>query len=151
MGTLKNQIAQDLTTAMKAQDELRTSTLRLLKTAVVNKEIETRKGDLDDAGVLAVIGSLTKQRREAAEQYRAAGRQDLADREAAESAVLQQYLPQQVSPEQLSAEVGRIISETEARGPKDLGAVMKVASAALRGRADGKAVSDEVRAQLGRL
>lgn len=148
--TLKEKIEQDLTSAMRAKDALKLGALRLLKAAIVNKEVALKVAALDDAGVLQVISSLLKQRQDAADQYKAAGRQDLADAEVAEAAVLQAYMPQQLTAAEVTAEVAKAIADAGAKGPKDMGTVMK-ALGHLRGKADGKAISDEVKVQLAQL
>lgn len=151
MATLKERIVADLTDAMRAKDELKTSVLRMLKSAVKYKEVEPGASALDDAGVLQVITTLMKQRRDSVEQYRQGNRPDLADKEEKEIAVLLSYLPQQLTAAELAAEVGKGIAEAGAKGPKDMGAVMKVLSPRLKGKAEGKAISDEVKAQLAKL
>lgn len=151
MATLKERIVADLTDAMRAKDELKTSVLRMLKSAVKYKEVEPGASALDDAGVLQVITTLMKQRRDSVEQYRQGNRPDLADKEEKEIAVLLAYLPQQLTAAELAAEVGKGIAEAGAKGPKDMGAVMKVLSPRLKGKAEGKAISDEVKAQLAKL
>ncbi len=151
MPTLKERIDTDLKEAMRAKDELKTSTVRMLKSAVKYKEVEPGAKALDDAGVMTVIMTLIKQRRDSVEQYKQGGRNDLAEKEEKEIAVLQAYLPQQLSAADLAAEVTKGIAEAGAKGPKDMGAVMKVLTPKLKGKAEGKAISDEVKAQLAKL
>lgn len=146
--TVKERIDADLKESMRSKSELTTSVLRMLKSAVKYKEVEPGAKPLDDAGVFQVISTLIKQRRDSVEQYRAGGRADLADKEEKEIAVLQSYLPAQLSSAELSAEVAKAIAEAGAKGPKDMGAVMKLLTPRLRGRAEGKAISDEVKKQL---
>src|SRR5512144_3048006 len=121
---LKERIEADLKAAMKDKDAPRLSVMRMLKSAVKYREIEVMK-PLDDAGVLAVIASEIKRRRDSVEQYRAGNRADLADKEEAEIHVLQGYLPAQLGEEELRAKVDEAIAKTGAKGPKDMGAVMK--------------------------
>jgi uncharacterized protein len=151
MPSLKERIDQDLKEAMRQKQELTTSVLRMLKSAVKYKEVEPGAKALDDAGVLQVISTLIKQRRDSVEQFRAGNRSDLADKEEKEITLLQAYLPKQLSPEELLAEVKAAVAATGARGPKDMGAVMKALLPKVQGRAEGKAVSDAVKAQLAAL
>ncbi len=151
MPTLKERLDVDLKDAMRSKDELKTSTLRLVKSAVKYKEVEPGAKALDDAGVMTVMMTMIKQRRDSVEQYRQGGRADLAEKEEKEIAFIQSYLPQQLSAAELSAEVLQGIAEANAKGPKDMGAVMKVLTPKLKGKAEGKAISDEVKAQLAKL
>ena len=128
--TLVERITQDLTAAMKAQDAARTSTLRMTKAALVNKQID-KHGDLDDAEAARVLQGLVKQREDAAEQYAKAGRPELAGKERAEMALLKAYLPAEVTDEEIAAAVEQAVSETGAASPKDMGKVMKAALATL--------------------
>jgi uncharacterized protein YqeY len=144
---LKEQLDADLKAAMRDKDALRLSVIRMLKSAVKYREIELMK-PLDDAGVLTVIGSLVKQRRDSVEQYKAGNRQDLVDKEEAEIAILQGWLPQQLTADELRAKVDDAIAKTGAQGPKDMGAVMKALMPEVQGKAEGKAVSDMVKARL---
>ena len=148
---LKEKIDADLKDAMRAKDELKLSVLRMLKSAVKYKEVEPGAKALDDGGITQVITTLIKQRRDSVEQYTAANRADLAEKEQKEIAVLQGYLPQQLSAAELTAEVAKAVSESGAQGAKDMGAVMKILSPRLKGKAEGKAISDEVKAQLAKL
>lgn len=151
MPTLKERIDAELKDAMRSKDEATTSTLRMLKSAIKYKEVEPGGKALDDAAVVTVIGTLIKQRRDSVDQFRAAQRVDLADKEQKEIEILQRYLPKQLSAEELRAEVARAISEAGAKSAKDMGQVMKVLMPRVQGKAEGKAVSEEVKAQLGRL
>jgi hypothetical protein len=144
---LKDRLDADLKAAMKDKDALKLSVVRMLKSAVKYREIEVMK-PLDDAGVLAVVGSEIKRRRDSVEQYRAGNRQDLVEKEEAEIAILQAYLPAQLSEAELSAKVDAAIAATGAKGPKDMGAVMKALMPETQGRADGKAVSEMVKSRL---
>lgn len=146
--SLKQQIISDLTASMKAQDAPRTSTLRMVKAAVMNREIE-KGGELDDEEMMKLLRSLVKQRRDSVEQYEKGGRQDLADKEKAEIEVIEAYLPQAASREEVEAAVTAAISETGASTMKDMGSVMKAVQAALSGKnADGRTVSEIVKAKL---
>lgn len=146
--SLKQQIISDLTASMKAQDAPRTSTLRMVKAAVMNREIE-KGGELDDEEMMKLLRSLVKQRRDSVEQYEKGGRQDLADKEKAEIEVIEAYLPQAASREEIEAAVTAAISETGASTMKDMGSVMKAVQAALSGKnADGRTVSEIVKAKL---
>jgi hypothetical protein len=144
---LKDRLDQDLKAAMREKEPLRLSTIRMLKSAIKYREIELMK-PLDDAGVLAVIATEVKRRRDSVEQYRAGNRADLADKEDAEIRILQGYLPQQLGEDELRAKVDEAIAKTGAQGPKDMGAVMKALLPDVQGRAEGKAVSDMVKARL---
>jgi uncharacterized protein YqeY len=146
---LRDQVNDGIKAAMKAQEPVRLQALRNLKTAITNKGIE--KGhDLDDTEVLAVVASLVKQRRDSIEQFGNAGRQDLVDKETAELAILQAFLPAGATPEEIEAAVAEAIAETGATTPKDMGKVMKAVMPKLAGKAaDGKAVNEAVRRKLG--
>jgi uncharacterized protein YqeY len=144
---LKDQLDQDLKAAMRERAQLKLDTIRMLKSAIKYREIELMK-PLDDAGVLAVIATEVKRRRDSVEQYRAGNRADLADKEDAEIRILQAYLPQQLGEDELRAKVDEAIAKTGAQGPKDMGAVMKALLPDVQGRAEGKAVSDMVKARL---
>jgi uncharacterized protein YqeY len=133
---------------MKAQDAPRTSTLRMVKAALQNREIE-KGGELDDAEMSKLLRSLVKQRHDSVEQYVKAGREELADKERNEITVIEAYLPQAASPETIEAAVLAAISETGATSIKDMGKVMKAAQAALAGKnADGRTISELVKTKL---
>jgi uncharacterized protein YqeY len=151
MPSLKERLDLDLKEAMRSKEELTTSVLRMLKSAVKYKEVEPGAKALEDAGVLSVIATLIKQRRDSVEQFRSGHRDDLADKEEKEILVLQRYLPKQLSAEELLAEVKAAIAATGAQGPKDMGAVMKAVRAKVQDRAEGKAISEAVKAQLASL
>jgi len=148
MATLKERIDAELKDAMRAKNELLTSVLRMLKSAVKYKEVEPNAKPLDDAGVLQVIASLIKQRRDSAEQFKAGGRAELAEKEEKEIVLLQGYLPKQLSRDELAAEVKLAIAAAGAKSPKEMGAVMKVLMPRIQGQAEGKAISEEVKSQL---
>lgn len=145
---LKEQIVADMTAAMKAKDAARTSTLRMLKAAIMNREKEG--GDaLTDDDVTKLLRSQLKQRRDSVEQYEKAGRQDLVDKETAEIVVIETYLPQAASPEEIDQAVREAVAETGATSMKDMGAVMKASMAKLVGKnADGRLVSETVKKKL---
>jgi uncharacterized protein len=149
MPELKTRLQADLTTSMKARNEVATSTLRMVLTAVTNEEVAgTTARQLSDDEIVRVLGREAKKRREAAEAFDAAGRAELAARERAEGVVIDAYLPQQLSDDEMRALVSAAIAESGASSARDLGAVMKVLGPQTNGRADGKRVSDEVRRQL---
>ena len=147
--SLKQQIFADLTASMKAQTAERTSTLRMVKAALMNREIE-KGGELDDDEMQKLLRSLVKQRRDSVEQYAKAGRQDLVDKEAAEIVLIEAYLPQAASQAEIDEAVAAAVAETGATSMKDMGRVMKAAQAKLVGKnADGRTVSEAVKAKLG--
>jgi hypothetical protein len=147
--SLVEQVEKDLIAAMKAQEALKLSVLRMMKAALMNKKIELGK-PLEDAEAMAVLRSQVKQRHDSVEAYRKGGRDDLADKEAAESKILESYLPAAASDEEIDGAVAAALTETAAAGPKDMGKVMKAAMAKLAGKnADGKRVNEKVRAKLG--
>jgi uncharacterized protein YqeY len=149
MTDLKATLRSDLTTAMKARDELTTATLRMLLTAVTTEEVSGSSArDLSDDEVLRVITREAKKRREAAEAFADAGRTAQAEREVAEETVLARYLPSQLSDAELTALVAAAIAEAGVSDPRQLGLVMKNVTPVVAGRADGKRVSAEVRKQL---
>jgi uncharacterized protein len=145
---LKEQIVSDLTASMKAQNAQRTSSLRMVKAAMMNREIE-KGGELDDDEMIKLLRSMVKQRRDSVEQYQKAARQDLADKEEAEIAIIESYLPQAASRETIEAVVAAVIAETGSSSMKDMGKVMKAAQEKLAGsNADGRTVSEIVKARL---
>ena len=146
---LRERLDADLKAAMKQKDELKLSVVRMLKSAVKYREVEGPKAvALDDAGILQVVATEIKRRRDSVEQYRAGGREDLARKEEAEIAILQGYLPAQLSEAELRAKVDEVVARLGAKGPKDMGAVMKALLPEVQGRAEGKAVSDLVKQRL---
>ena len=146
--TIVERIDRDLTEALKARAAERLGALRMAKTALKLRQTEV-PGSLGDEDALRVLHTLIKQRRDAAEQYRAAGREDLAQKEEREAKVIQEYLPGAASAEDMRRAVEEALAETGASSPKDMGAVMKAARARLQGKTvDGKALSDLVRARL---
>ena len=146
--SLSKQIVTDLTAAMKAQDAARTSTLRMVKAAMMNRQIE-KGAELDDEDMQKLLRSLVKQRRDSIEQYEKAGRQELVDKETAEIAVIETYLPAAASRGEIEQAVAAAIAETGASSMKDMGKVMKAVQPALAGKnADGRLVSEVVKAKL---
>jgi uncharacterized protein YqeY len=147
--TIVEKVEKDLVAALKAQEALKLSVLRMMKAALMNKKVELGRA-VDDPEALAVLRTLAKQRRESVEAFRKGGRDDLADKEEAEIKIVEAYLPAGASDEDIDAAVAAAIAETGATTAKDLGKVMKAAVAKLAGKnADGKRVSEKVRAKLG--
>jgi uncharacterized protein YqeY len=145
---LPDRLTEDLKQAMKAKDQVRMDVIRMVKAALLNKELELKK-TLDDAETSRVMTTLLKQRREAVEQYQKAQRQDLADKELREISIIEGYLPKALSPNEIAKIVDDVIRETAASSPKDMGNVMKAVMARLAGQAvDGKQLSDLVRSKL---
>ncbi len=151
MPTLKERLDADLKDAMRSKNELGTSVIRMLKSAIKYKEVEPGASALDDAGIIGVINTMVKQRRDSVLQFTEAKREDLAEKEQKEIAILQAYLPAQLSADELKAEVAKAIDESGAKTPKEMGSVMKILSPRLAGKAEGKAISEEVKAQLAKL
>lgn len=150
MTELKAQLRSDLTTAMKARDEARTRTLRMLLTAITNEEVAGRAArELSDEEILGVVTREVKKRKEAAEAFRQGGREEKAAAEREESEILAEYLPAQLSDEELAALVSAAIETTGATDVKGLGKVMKTVTPRVAGRAEGGRVAAEVRRQLG--
>ncbi len=145
--SLKTRITEDMKAAMKARESARLGAIRLLLAAIKQKEVYER-GELDDAAVVAVIEKLTKQRKDSVAQYEAAGRQELADAEEFEIAVLAAYLPEKMSAADTAAAVAAAVAETGAAGPADMGKVMAVLKPRLAGKADMAEVSKLVKAAL---
>jgi hypothetical protein len=144
---LHQQIVKDLTEAIKTKDELRTSCLRMLKTALKNKQVELGR-ELKDDEVQAVISSLVRKGREAVSEFRRGGREDLALKEERELEVFQGYLPRQLTDEEIEQELKEIIAELPEKSPRNLGAVMKTAMARMAGQAEGKKVNEIARKLL---
>jgi uncharacterized protein YqeY len=145
--SLKDQITEDMKTAMRAKEADRLSTIRLLLAAIKQREVDERI-TLDDAAIVGVVDKLIKQRKDSIAAFQAAGRTDLVDKESAELAVLQGYLPARMSADEVAAAIARIVTETGATGPADMGKVMGAAKAQLAGKADMGAVSAAVKAAL---
>lgn len=145
--TLKETIEKDLIESMKEKDENTLSVLRMLKSAIKNKEIEIKK-DLEDADITAAIQSQIKSRRDSVEMFEKADRQELAEKEKAEIEILQKYLPEQMSEEDIRAIIQKAISETGAAGIQDMGKVMGKIMPEVKGKADGSMVSSIVKEEL---
>jgi uncharacterized protein YqeY len=144
---LKDQISDDMKTAMRAKDSARLGTIRLLMAAIKQREVDERIV-LDDAAIVGVVDKLIKQRKDSITAFQSAGRTDLVDKESAELAVLQAYLPARLSADEITAAVGAIVANLGASGPGDMGKVMAAVKAQLAGKADMGAVSAAVKAAL---
>ncbi|MGA0184816.1 MAG: GatB/YqeY domain-containing protein [Candidatus Nanopelagicales bacterium] len=153
MATIKDQLQSDLSTAMKARDDLRSGTIRMVLAAITTEEVSGKEArELTDDDVITVLGREAKKRREAAEAYDDAGRSELADKERSELAVIEGYLPEQMSDDELNAIVDAAVAEVAgsgAEGGKAMGAVMKIVQPKVKGRADGSVVAARVKAALG--
>ncbi len=148
--SLIERIQKDLTGAMKSKDELRLSVLRMVKSALKNKQVEKIR-PLEEAESLAVLQTLVKQRKESIEQFARGGRKDLADKESREIAIIESYLPAAAGAAEMDQAIEAAIAETGANSPKQMGAVIKAARARLEGKTvDGKLLSDRVRDRLSR-
>lgn len=145
--SLKARLTEAMKEAMRAKESERLGVIRMILAAVKNREIEER-GELDDQAVIGVLSTLAKQRRESAEAFRQGGRPELAAREEQELAVIQEFLPAQLSEEEIKAIIEEAVAETGAGSMKDMGKVMKLVSARTTGRADGRLVSELVKARL---
>jgi uncharacterized protein YqeY len=145
--SLKDQITEDMKAAMRAKDSERLGTIRLLTAAMKQKEVDERI-ELDDALVIAIVDKMIKQRKDSIEAFTKAARQDLVDKETAEMAVLQAYLPARLSADEVATEVKAIVAELGAKGPGDMGKVMGAVKARLAGKADMGQVSAAVKAAL---
>ncbi|MGK7960262.1 GatB/YqeY domain-containing protein [Crocosphaera sp.] len=149
---LKEKLTEEIKQAMKAKDKIRLETIRSLKKVILEKEVEVRpKGqtELTPEQELEVLAQQAKQRRDSIEQYRQGGRDDLADKEAQELAIIETYLPRQLSTEEIEGIIEQIIESVGATSPKDMGKVMGPAMKELKGKADGKQVQEIVKAKLG--
>lgn len=146
--SLSDRLTEDLKLAMKSRDQLRMDVIRMIKAAVLNKEVELKR-DLDDAEMSRVMTTLVKQRRESVEQFEKAQRTELAAKERKEIEIIESYLPKPLSPQELQAIVASAVAETGSRSLKDMGTVMKAVMARLAGQSiDGKQVSDLVKSRL---
>ena len=149
--TLAEQIQKDIVNAMKAKDETRLGVLRMVKAAIQHKEIEKIR-KLDEQESLQLLQTLVKQRKESIDQFAKGGRRDLVDKETAELAILERYLPASATDAEMDAAIARAIAETGANSVKQMGAVVKSAKASLEGKTvDGKALSDRVRDRLSKM
>jgi uncharacterized protein len=145
--SIKDQLKSDMIAAMKSKEKERLECIRFIQAAVKKQEVDTRK-DLDDAAVTAILMNLAKQRKDSIDQFRKGGREDLVAKEEAELRILQGYLPEQMSAEELGRLVDASIQETGATGMKEMGAVIKAVMAKAAGRAEGSAVSEMVKRKL---
>jgi uncharacterized protein YqeY len=146
--SLRDRLTEDLKLAMKARDQLRMDVIRMIKAAVLNKEVEMKK-DLDDAEMSRIMTTMIKQRKESVEQFEKGQRAELAAKERQEISIIEAYLPKAISPDELDRTVDAVIRESGATSVKDMGAVMKAVMARLAGQpVDGKHVSDLVRSKL---
>jgi len=145
--SLKERITEDMKAAMRAKDSQRLGAIRLLQAAMKQKEVDERV-TLDDAAIVGILDKLIKQRKDSIDAFAKAARQDLVDKESAEMAVLQAYLPARLSAQEIAAEVQAIVAELGASGPADMGKVMGAAKQRLTGKADMGAVSQAVKAAL---
>ena len=145
---IREKIMADIKTAMIAKDSVKLNTLRFLNSAIKNKEIDSRPEPITAEDIMGVIKKLVKQRKESIDQFTTAGRMDLADQESAELKVLEAYMPSQMSREQIEAMITDIIAATGAKTIKDMGTVMKEAQAKSAGNADGKILSEVIKAKL---
>lgn len=146
--SLRDRLTEDLKLAMKSRDQLRMDVIRMIKAAILNKEVELRK-DLDDAEMSRIMATLIKQRRESVEQFEKAQRIELAEKERKEITIIETYLPKALSAEELDRIIISVLADTGSRSLKDMGTVMKAVMARLAGQTvDGKQVSDLVRAKL---
>ncbi|MGB5959275.1 MAG: GatB/YqeY domain-containing protein [Coleofasciculaceae cyanobacterium] len=149
--SLKDRISEDIKTAMKAKDKLRLETVRSIKKFILEKEVSLRpqgQESLTETQEIEVLAQQAKQRRDSIEQYRKAGRDDLADKEAQELAIIEEYLPKQLSDQEIEAVIDEIISKTGATAAKDMGKVMGPVMQQLKGRADGQKIQALVKAKL---
>ena len=146
--SLAEQIEKDVIAAMKAKDVVKVSTLRMLKSALGNYLIQVKKDKAEDPEVLGIIAKQAKQRRESVESFEKAGRKDLSEKEKAELAILESYLPKQLTDDELRAAVQNAIATSGAKSPTDMGKLMKVLMPSIQGKADGKRVQEAVKALL---
>ncbi len=145
--SLKDKINSEMVAAAKAKDALKLGAIRMIKTTLHNREIDAKR-ELNDAEILQALSAIVKQRKDSIEQFKAGKRQDLVEKEEYELAVVQAFMPQQMSAEEVEAEVVKAIAESGAASVKDMGKVMKVLMPRITGKADGKLVSDTVKAKL---
>ena len=145
---LREQLTNDMKTAMREKNQLRLDSIRFLQAAIKNREIEVRPAAITDEEVLSVVKKMVKQRKESIEQYKTANRQDLVDKEAAELVIIEAYLPAQMSKEDVEKIVLATIAELKASSIKDMGTVMKAVTAKTAGSADNKQVSEIIRSKL---
>jgi uncharacterized protein YqeY len=144
---LNEKLSQEMVVAAKAQDKLRLSTLRLIKTALHNREIDLKR-DLNEGEFLQLLATMVKQRNDSIEQFAKGGRTDLVEREEAELKIIREFMPSQMSEDEIGAEIEKAIGEVGATSAKDMGKVMKVLMSRLTGRADGKVIGEMVKQRL---
>ncbi|MCX5826829.1 MAG: GatB/YqeY domain-containing protein [Syntrophus sp. (in: bacteria)] len=144
---LNKKIEQEMIKAAKAKEKIRLSALRMMKNAIHNKEIDLKR-EVTEAEFLQVLAAMVKQRKDSIEQFEKGGRMDLVEKETSELKVVQEFMPQQFSEEDLTAAIEKAIQETGAASPRDMGKVMKALVPVISGRADGKVVSEKVKARL---
>jgi uncharacterized protein len=150
--SLKDSITEDIKAAMKAKDKLRLETLRSIKKVLLEKEVSVRPSgqtELNEAQEIEALVQVAKQRRDSIEQYQKAGREDLAEQEAQELAIVEEFLPKQLSDQEVAQVIGDLIVQVGATSAKDMGKVMGAAMQQLKGKADGKKVQELVKAKLG--
>ncbi len=147
--SLTEQLNAAMKEAMKAKDSLRLGAIRMIRSAIQNREIE-EKGSLDDQAVIGVLSTLAKQRRDSIDAFRESGRTDLAEKEERELQVIQEFLPQQLDEAQIDAIIEEAVAQTGAESPRDMGKVMKIVVPRTTGRADGRLVSEKVKERLSR-
>lgn len=147
---LENKIMEGIKEAMKSKDKVALESLRAVKSAILLEKTSSANAELDDAAEMKLLQKLVKQRKESAAIYTEQSRPDLAEAELAQAAVIERYLPEQMSPEKLEEEIAKIIAQTGASSPADMGKVMGIASKALSGQAEGKAIADTVKRLLNR-
>ncbi len=145
---LKEQIPRDLKNALRNKNTLELSVLRMLQSALKNKEIDNKKEELTDEGVISVVGAEIKKRRDAVREFEKVNRPDAADQEKAEIEILMKYMPQQMSDEEIRAAVKNAIDQTQAQSMKDIGKVMKALMPVVKGKADGQVVNKVVKEEL---
>ena len=145
--SLKERLTEEMKTAMKARDELRLATVRQVRSVLKNREIELKR-ELDDQGICEVLATLVKQRRESIRMFQEAGRSELAAKEEQEMTILQEFLPTQLTADEVVALVRQAIADSGAQGARDMGKVMKLIMPQVTGRADGKLVNDTVKELL---
>ena len=146
--SLREQLMADMKEAMKARDEVKLSTVRMIQSAIKYKETEDRSKPVDDQVVVGLLKTMVKQRKDSIDQFTKGGRQDLADKETAELAVIESYMPKQLSREEMEKMVDSAIQSSGAKSAKDMGLVMKAVLAQAAGRADGKVVQELIKAKL---
>lgn len=147
MSSIKERLKADMIAAMKNKEKERLEAIRFINAAIKKQEVDTRK-DLDDAAVIAILMNQSKQRKDSIEQFRQGGRADLVEKEEAELKVLQSYLPEMMSADELEKAVVAAIAESGAKSMRDMGLVMKAVMAKVAGRAEGSAISDMVKKKL---